>query len=181
MYLVKRRYEFFSQERVEGNHLQPKNEKEQIEIATAEKFLRSYNLMFKTNFIPYEISDAPDILCEDVKTNEKLALEVTLYEDLKGEIPFLLARRNEQPKSKITGNTVRRFDGDSLPNLIEVINKKLSKDYGRNVALVVRQVSPIPWTFDIGYIRNKIQLQNNPFDKGIWILNSDLEIWRVDK
>lgn len=163
-----------------GNHLQPKNEKEQIEIATAEKFLRTYNLELNTNFIPYEISDAPDILCKDTITNEKLALEITLHEDIKGEIPFLLAKRKEQPKSKITGNTVRQFEGDSLPILIEVIKKKLIKDYGKNVALVVRQVSPIPWTYDTEYIRSKINLEINPFDKGIWILNSDLEIMRVD-
>lgn len=162
------------------NDLKPINEKEQIEFATAEKFLLAYNVEFNTNFVAYEISDAPDILCEDSKTNEKLALEITLHEDLKGEIPYLLARKKEQPRSKITGNTVRQFEGDSLPILIEVINKKLIKDYGKNVALVVRQVSPIPWTFDIKYIRSKVSLQNNPFDKGIWILTSEFKIIKVD-
>lgn len=47
--------------------LEPNNEKEQIELATAEKFLRTYNLELNTNFIPVEISDALDILCEDNK------------------------------------------------------------------------------------------------------------------
>ncbi|PLR69110.1 hypothetical protein [Bacillus sp. UMB0893] len=160
--------------------MQPKNEKEQIELATAEKFLRTYNLEFNTNFIAYEISDAPDILCKDIHTNEKLALEITLHEDLKGEITYLLGRRKDQPKSKITGSTVRQLEGDSLPILIEVIKKKLTKDYGKSVALVVRQVSPIPWTYDIEFIKKNINILNNPFDKGIWLLTPDLKIIKLD-
>lgn len=159
---------------------EPKNVKEQIEVATAEKFLLTYNNKFNTNFEIYELSDAPDIKCKDTQTNEELALEITLYEDLKGEISYLLGRRKEQPTSKITGKTSRQFEGDSLPILIEVFKKKLAKDYGKNVALVVRQVSPVPWTYDIEYIKRNIKLLNNPFDKGIWILTPDLKIIKLD-
>ncbi|GIN91118.1 hypothetical protein J22TS1_21690 [Siminovitchia terrae] len=118
--------------------MEPKNKKEQIVVATVENCVLTYNNKSNTNFEVYELSDAPDIKYKDNQTNEELVLEITLYEDLKGEIAYLLGRRQEQPTSAITSNTTRQFEGDSLPILLEVIKKKLAKDYGKNVALVVR-------------------------------------------
>ena len=54
------------------------------------------------------------------------------------------------------------------------IQPKLSKDYGANVALVVRDASPLPWSWEdvIDDIAACLDLSRNPFDKGIWIISA---------
>ena len=51
---------------------------------------------------------------------------------------------------------------------------KVSKNYGANVALVVRDVSPLEWDWNICIpeLAKKLKDVSNPFDKGIWILTS---------
>lgn len=157
-------------------------EKQAIEKATAEKFLFPYNRRFKTNFV---IEDQPappdpDVICRDLNTGETLALEITLLEDIIGDIGWALGRlKLPQPTS---GLPARSFDLDTLPRLIHSIIKKRHKDYGSNVALVIRQVFRIPWDFEVELdnIRSMIKLGKNPYDKGIWILSITEEIIRID-
>jgi hypothetical protein len=58
---------------------------------------------------------------------------------------------------------------------------KFLKDYGRNVAPLLRQTSPIPWDWDIvlnlQHEVNDLLLdlgrKQHPFDRGIWIVTND--------
>jgi len=57
--------------------------------------------------------------------------------------------------------------------IVSRIQKKLNKNYGENVALVVQDASPLDWEWDrvTEQIRNRLDLSRNPFDKGIWIIS----------
>jgi hypothetical protein len=163
--------------RMEDNKL---NEKQAIEKATAEKFLSMYNEHFKSNFRIEKLFDSPDVICRDLNTGETLGLEITLLEDVLGDVGWALGRlKLPQPTS---GLPARSFDLDTLPRLIHSIIKKRHKDYGSNVALVIRQVSRVPWDFEfeLDKIRSMIKLLKNPYDKGIWILSITGEIFRID-
>jgi hypothetical protein len=58
-------------------------------------------------------------------------------------------------------------------NLIARIQTKLNKDYGDNVALVVRDTSGCDWEWDEveNHIRSRLDLSRNPFKQGIWVLS----------
>jgi hypothetical protein len=155
------------------------NEKRLIEKGTADKFLFFYNNLLGYNFVVEEVNDSPDVICRDANTGEKLALEITLLEDVEGDAGYRLGRL-ENPKSK-SGLPVRSFDIDTIPQLINRIIKKSRKDYGKNVALVIRQVSGVPWDFEVELdkIRLRIDLINNPYDRGIWLLTIKGGIIRI--
>lgn len=85
------------------------NEKEAIERATAEGFLRLYNELMKETYRITEHKDAPDIRCRN-EDNETLNLEVTTTEDMLMDIAWLLGRSNHRSvealrKSKNKGVT----------------------------------------------------------------------------
>jgi len=145
-------------------------EKEKIEKATAEKFLKLYNIKFSTSYKIKKLSDSPDVLCEDLNGN-KLSLEITLTEDCGGDIKALLGRSEHKDLAyvkKYETGPGRAFV-DVSKNAIQIINKKILKDYGTNVALVIREVSPLDWDWsDVRY--DKPTDIKNPFNKGIWIL-----------
>lgn len=149
-------------------------EKEQIEKVTADKFIEAYNTKFNTSFVVKKQSDHPDILCED-KSGSQLNLEITLTEDQDKDIKALLGRSEHKsleharqyrtgPESALSGNVMEH----AYHRIIE----KMSKDYGTNVALVVRDVSPLEWDWNICIpeLVKKLKDIPNPFDKGIWIL-----------
>lgn len=164
----------------EGDLLKPKNRKQAIEYDAAVAFLHLYNQALKTSYEIIELSDIPDVICKDRLTNEELYLEITLHEDRKGEIPFLLGQTKEKPKSRSAVHITGQDGDESLLALIEAITKKLLKDYGKQVALVVRHMSSQSWDQDVEQIKKLLGLQNNPFDRGIWVLTSDLKIIRLD-
>ncbi len=78
------------------------------------------------------------------------------------------------------------FETDVVPRVAEYISKKLCKDYGTNVALVVYHKTGCQWDWDraVCLVRDRIDLTTNPFDKGIWILDwlgdDQHRIYRVD-
>jgi hypothetical protein len=61
--------------------------------------------------------------------------------------------------------------------------KTSRKDYDSNVALIIMQISGIPWDLEneLDEIQSKVVLRNNPFNKGIWILSIEGDIFRIDK
>lgn len=160
------------------------NEKQRIEKGTAEIFLMTYNNRFGCDFAIERPGDQgsgePDVICKNTKTNETLSLEVTCLEDVHGDVGYRLGRL-QKPISE-SGLPGRSFDFDALPQIVERINNKSHKRFGKNVALVLRQVSGIPWDFDteMGKVRALVDLRNNPYDKGIWILSIQREIFRID-
>jgi len=160
-------------------------EKQQIEKSSAEKFITLYNKKLNTSFEVKKLSDSPDIICEDLVGNQ-LKLEITLTEDRDGDIKALLGRSEHKsleharqhgmgPASALLGNVAE--------HVYHRILAKMSKDYGTDVALVVRDVSPLGWDWDIekSKLTRKLEGASNPFDKGIWILTSSQqdEVFRV--
>jgi hypothetical protein len=79
------------------------NEKEAIERATAEGFLRLYNELMKETYCITEHKDAPDICCRN-KDNETLNLEITITEDMPMDIASLLGRSNHRSVEALQRN-----------------------------------------------------------------------------
>jgi hypothetical protein len=156
-------------------------EKQAIAKRTVEKFLCLYNGLFGCNFMVEELDESPDVTCKDSNTGEKLALEVACLEDVRGDTGYVLGRL-AKPETK-SGLPARRFSFDTLPQLINQIMKTSRKDYDSNVALIIMQISGIPWDLEneLDEIQSKVVLRNNPFNKGIWILSIEGDIFRIDK
>lgn len=165
-------------------------EKGKIEKFVAEEFLKHYNRDYLETFEIVESSDAPDIKCQN-SNGSKLNLEITLTEDRPNDIAAMLGRSPHKNLEVITKNRenktllweqVSSLSDTVLPILIQRVKVKLLKDYGSNVALVIKDTSGCNW--DWNFVLDKIKKQisdfltkNNsdktPFDKGIWILSGD--------
>ena len=170
------------------------NEKEKIEKATADTFIKLYNGKTNSSFSIVKYSDAPDIRCKD-RNNEQFNFEITLTEDRPKDIQARLGRSNHKSKESLEKHLIEVKSGKAHPldrvsclngNVKEVIisriTKKLNKDYGDNVALVIRDSSPMEWEWDEikNDIVSKLDLERNPFDKGIWIITlSKDKIYRI--
>ncbi|HSW65482.1 MAG TPA: hypothetical protein VLH56_19555 [Dissulfurispiraceae bacterium] len=161
------------------------NEKEAIEKATADAFIDLYNREMGTSFSIAEYSDAPDIRCKDPKGNV-FNFEITLTEDRPKDIQAALGRSNHRSIEALRqhlddvragkANPLERttcLQGNVTDMIVTRILPKLQKDYGSNVALVIRDSSPVCWDWDlvVDQIKDMLNLQRNPFDKGIWIIS----------
>lgn len=161
------------------------NEKEAIEKATADAFVNLYNREMGTSFSIVEYSDAPDIRCKDPKGNV-FNFEITLTEDRPKDIQAALGRSNHRSIEALRqhlddvragkANPLERtscLQGNVTDMIVNRILPKLQKDYGSNVALVIRDSSPVCWDWDlvVDQIKDMLNLQRNPFDKGIWIIS----------
>jgi len=161
------------------------NEKEAIEKATADAFIGLYNHEMGTSFSIVEYSDAPDIRCKDMKGNT-FNFEITLTEDRSEDIKAALGRSNHRSIEALRqhlddvregkANPLEKascLQGNVTDMIVTRILSKLRKDYGSNVALVIRDSSPVCWDWDlvVGQIKVMLNLQRNPFDKGIWIIS----------
>jgi hypothetical protein len=163
--------------------LDPVNEKQKIEQATAEGYLKLFNHHFGTDFGIVELGDAPDVRCQGSKGQE-LNLEISLTEDRPRDIQAALGRSNHRSAEALAEHNKRVAEGKEKPQfsslsgnavdqVIRRINEKLLKSYGPNTPLVVRDTSGADWDWDlvIEELRQNMNLQRNPFDRGIWILN----------
>jgi hypothetical protein len=156
-------------------------EKQTIELATARKFLHLYNRERGTAFEVLRREDTPDILCRDSNTNAELGLEITLLEDLPGEIKHILGR-GRQPISKTTGTPARSFFDDVAQQLEHALEGKLLSAYGPSTALVIRQVSPIWGPDDWQRIKEDIRKEvfrgrEHNFGAGVWLICVDDSTW----
>lgn len=63
--------------------------------------------------------------------------------------------------------------GNVLEQAAERISEKLLMRYGASTALVVRDTSAVEWDWSlvVNELKTKLDLAQNPYDKGIWILN----------
>jgi len=157
------------------------DEKQRIERGTADGFLRLYNEHFRTSFRILEQSDAPDIRCID-DAGRSLNLEITATEDSGRDIQALLGRSGHKSVDALAAHNERVASGLESPQfvsfedaknaLIARITSKLSKDFGSNVALVVRDTSGCDWEWQevAEEIASALDLTRNPFDQGIWLL-----------
>lgn len=161
------------------------NEKAAIEKSTADAFVGLYNGEMGTSFSIIEYSDAPDIRCKDPKGN-KFNFEITLTEDRPKDIQASLGRSShrslEATRQHLAdvragkANPLERLSclqGNVTEMIVERIRPKLQKDYGSNVALVIRDSSPVCWDWDLvaDEIKSMLDLNRNPFAKGIWIIS----------
>jgi len=161
------------------------NEKEAIEKATADAFIELYNCEMGTSFSIIEYSDAPDIRCKDTNGNI-LNLEITLTEDRPKDIQAALGRSDHRSKKALKEHLtavragkasplerVSCLQGNVTDMIVDRMIQKLRKNYGSHVALVIRDSSPVCWDWDlvVDQIRNTLNLQKNPFDKGIWVIS----------
>ena len=174
------------------------NEKESIERETAEAFLKLYNSQTSSSYEiikHFDDSEGPDFLCRG-KNDRELILEITMTEDHLGDIQGLLGRSDalslealkrhneaaEQGNKNILQTASSCLQGNVCHIVATRIQKKLKKDYGPNAALVVRDTSGLPWSWNVvlGDITASLDLKHNPFDEGIWIISfSKNKIFRV--
>ncbi len=171
-------------------------EKEAIELETAEKFIDLYNSQMGTSFSIVKHSDAPDFHYQDKKGTE-LKFDVTLTEDHPGDIQGFLGRSDAIPTIEEMKRHTEALDrgeasifdvGSCLQgNVFQMaknrIQCKIDKmRYGSNTALVVRDTSGLPWSWEtvLGDLASSLDLRNNPFDKGIWLIAfSSNKIFRI--
>ena len=161
------------------------NEKEAIEKATADAFIELYNFEMGTSFSIIEYSDAPDIRCKDQDGNI-FNFEITLTEDRPKDIQAALGRSDHRSVENLRKHIEEVKAGKANPlervsclqgNVTEMIasriQPKLLKDYGPNAALVIRDSSPLDWAWDTttDRIAELLNLERNPFDKGIWLIS----------
>lgn len=170
------------------------SEKETIELETAERFIKLYNSQMGTSFRIVKHLDAPDFHCQD-EEGTQLNLEITLTEDRAGDIAALLGRSDARSPEALKRHleAVERGEAsifDSVSCLQENVSQmaktriqpKLDKDYGSNTALIVRDVSPLGWNWEtvLEDLASSLDLRNNPFDKGIWLISFESnQIYRV--
>jgi hypothetical protein len=162
------------------------NEKEAIESATAEAFLDHYNNTKLTSFRVTEHGDAPDIIAHDELGN-RLQVEVVMTEDRVGDIKAMLGRSDVRSSESLRRHVELVRQGKTEPlqhasslhqNVIASLKRrlkvKMTKRYGPNTALVIRDTSGVDWDWDVfvGDVKTSFGDQLNPFDRGIWLLNS---------
>ena len=153
------------------------NEKQKIELATANGFLALYNAEHGASFAVSELSDSPDVLCAD-SDGERLGLEITLTEDCPGDIQAALGRSDHlnienfdptAPASHLQGNVSQ--------SLLQRLQGKLLKRYGVGTALVIRNASGVDWDWDtqLDEIRRALNGQQGGFDRGVWLINRQMD------
>lgn len=157
------------------------SEKKKIEKETAQAFLSLYNPKYGTHFKVSELSEAPDVVCKDAESGDILFLEVTLLENLKGNVAHELGRGNP-PISPTTKTTVIDFFKDVVPCFRKQLEKKLLSSYGEKTALVLRQVSilwePMEWEWIKPYFQAEIlKGKESQFGAGIWVICTDNTTW----
>lgn len=159
------------------------SEKRAIEKATAEGFLALYNQLFATDFKVVAMADIPDARCADSRGNT-LHLEITTTEDRPGDITAAVGRSDSRSLEALRAHNERVARGEEPPlfnclsdevsnHLVERLQGKMKNDYGPNTALVVRDSSGGDWDWDLVLpaIRSRLNLANNPFSRGIWLLS----------
>lgn len=163
------------------------SEKQRIEHSTAEGFLDLFNAQTGSQYQVVHIAgpnEVPDVVAKDAAGNF-LNIEVSMTEDHDGDVAALLGRSEhksvealkthiEAVKSGAASISVNSLQDNAVEKLAERIDKKLCKDYGKNVALVIRETS-IPWDWEsvVPMIQTWLHGKRVPFDRGIWLLSRD--------
>ena len=135
----------------------------------------------RTNFVVDHLGETPDVYCIDHHTDKKLNLEITLLEDLPGEIKYVLGR-GRKPISPTTKSTAVSFFDDSVEQLEHSLEKKLLSVYGPNTALVIIQVSilwePKEWDMIADDFRKRVLMgKEQNYGAGVWIICTDNSTW----
>ena len=163
------------------------SEKQKIELATAEGFFSLYNTQHNASYTVTHVAgdgEVPDVFAKDNAGNV-FNLEITLTEDRIGDVAARLGRNDsrslEELKRHLKAVRIGKerlrntsLQGNALPVLLQRIDKKLIKRYGRNTALVIRDTSPLwDWEQVLPAIQGHLKSKTVPFDLGIWLLAFD--------
>ena len=151
--------------------------KQRIEYWRAKDFLVKYNQQQDSSFKIKELSDSPDVVCED-ENGDRLNLEITLIEDRCDDIKSLLGR-SDHKNSKL-GTKLRLATDPIQPvkRIYKAIRNKINNHYGSNVALVIcyttllkSEAHESDWKDlkDHRFVLDDID--DIPFDKGIWVIS----------
>ena len=99
-----------------------------------------------------------------------MQVEVTLTEDNPNDLAWSLGRQDKRPNRTPSGNCLQR---NVLNQLINRLDDKNLKRYGKDTALVIRDSSGVDWNWE--YVAEEIRYimgqRFDPYDMGIWILN----------
>lgn len=155
------------------------SEKERIEIFTAQAFIDYYNQENGTQYMVSLTGTSPDVICKDPQSPD-FFLEITMTEDDRGDIPALMGRSDKRSIENLKAQKGKvdpyKFclGGQVKDILLERIQKKFNKKYGPNVALIVKDTSPIDWGWEgiSGEIQAQLKKYNHPYEKGIWLVSS---------
>ena len=170
-------------------------EKQQIERMTVTGFLALYNKQMQTdyNVISFaEEGEVPDARCQD-SDGKELNIEVTMTEDRPRDIQAMLGRSDHKSIESVTRQQERvgkglepiqysTLNGNVLDQIVQRISGKFLKQYGSSTALVVRDASPLGWNWNLvrEELLERLDLSNNPFDGGIWIVDYDkLNLYQI--
>lgn len=148
----------------------PKISKEVAEVAIYNKFLGAYGKSFHSSLLFIDYDDRPDFIALDVKTGDKIGIEITgVYQNVR-----------EARIQYWDIDNWNKFEG-SLDNLINELNTRLEDKSNKSWnyifdgklilavwigSLVYQQKS------DFDFIRNKISIPNNAFID-IWLILRD--------
>ena len=157
-------------------------EKQRIEKASAEIFLKLLNNRFETEYQILKLGDSPDVHCLDSNTKLWLSLEITLLEDINGEIAYMLDRLEKPLVSPVTSLPCTSFSDDSIPKLEQRLAEKSNIDYGPRTALVIRQISPLwfaeNWEcYKVTMNLSILEKARKYFEAGIWIICTNKDTW----
>lgn len=159
------------------------SEKQLIEKYSADAFIEKYNELKGTSYAVTKYSDSPDVICRD-KDGNILNIEVTMTEDVEGDIPAMLGRSDARSienmkklldEGKYIGSCLQ---GNVSDQLVKAIMKKCFKDYGDNGLLLIRDTSGVPWDWDAVVdekLHDRIKKCIGQYTKGIWLLTRTKE------
>ncbi|MGH3644342.1 MAG: hypothetical protein ACRDUX_35590 [Mycobacterium sp.] len=141
-----------------------------------------------------EHGDAPDFRCVD-DLGATLNVEITLMQERGDDIKGLRGRSTAHSIDSLRKNNALVAVGKAHPmqfartpqdhtvrGLVVAIEKKLTKSYGRNTALVVGETCPLDWDWDLIDLTDLhvwLRAQAHSFDKGIWLIESTDRVRRV--
>lgn len=159
----------------------PLTEKQKIEKRIANSFLELYNPKTGSSFNIFTLSDTPDVSCIEKNTGEELNLEITLLEDLPGDVKHILGK-GQKPKSPTTRSPAVSFYDDSVEQLKTSLKEKLLSKYNKNTALVMKQVKILwekqDWQLVAEDIRRELlEGKEKHYGAGIWIICTDNSSW----
>lgn len=158
----------------------------EIEVEVAQSFLDIFNTRTGCAFEILHTGESPDIYCLDKMSGEKLSIEITMHENLEGDIK----KKFEMIKDKRStmGNSLgmRGCMENILQNLRKLLDKKLQATYSNtHTALVIGRVTTL-WSCNewrimaAEFAREVFQGKENSYPKGVWIFCTDDETTSSD-
>jgi len=148
-----------------------------LEKSIAETFLRLLNVEYGTKWQILKEQESPDFICEDSMRQVRIGLEISLVEEIPGQIKHIEAG-GPRPVSPISRMTSVTFD-DAWDSLMKRLREKSKMKYGPHTALLLYPVTII-WRKNEWQAWKECRLDETNrdeyrkiFDLGVWLLCSE--------